>query len=1464
MLTALAVTPGWARTSATQDLRIRSDAPAAPADGSVEDFEPARGGLQMVEGKYELESGRWVGRTDVVLPLLDDDVREGSETFELQLAPVPEPSHTDAAQLLNSDGTACEEICRHLIHITDEEDIPEMELSVSPDEIVEEDEASATATLSITDHKSFARDQVITLALGGTATKGADYVVTPADADQDADDYQVVLPVGSRSVRAMLKAMSDDVDDPGEKIEVSALLKGREVDDMRAVKIMQQQQEMPKITVAASPDTIVAGLERLTLTLTREAPLDDALTVTVRLTQEQNWIFDTSYDLTFSAGAAETGLALATSDFSTSVVESGDLTAAVDSVDGYDTDEATATVFVVSQAGPAVTVSLTQSSYLFEEDDDTTDLIVTARMAVGAPRGARVLVSLLSEGRSGSRPELTAVLGEDFSGLLKAVSLEDWAMEGGRWVARDSVAVTLLDDQVREGREMFRVRLQHDPGFVNEVQLLNPDTTPCSGDDECRYPVFIDDDEDIPALDLSVSADEISEENEASSTATVSITNGKTFAADQTVTFAFGGTATEGTDYTVAPADGDDQASDHQIIMLADSTSIDVTLTAVDDDSVEGNETIEVSATLGGEAIGSTQTIRILEILPKITLAASRDTIIAGLEIMALTLTREEPFDDALTVTVQLAQEQSWLPTTSYQLDFPAGTSATGLVLTKGHFSSAVTESGNLTATLDSVSGYDTEDAAATVHVVSQSGPAMKVSFAEESYRFAEDESDPSVTVVARAAAGMPRGATFTFSVSARSGTAASPGDYGAVSETITVQEADFTLEGGVWEARHELPLTLVDDDAFEGPESFELLLEMLPGHPSEVQLSDLQGEACRDGCATPVEITDDEDIPIFALSVSDDEIMEEGETSSIATVSITNGKTFAADQMTTFELDGNAIPDHDYNVTPADADQQAEGHQVTLPAGSSSVDATFMAIDDEREEGDERITFGVTHDGSAIGSGTIRIIDRFPGPRVEVTFDGVEPPDDDYTAGIATGPFTTRFTFSEPVDGFTEEDIDWQTQAGTTEDSTNIGVILWDFTEVRPGLEYTVEMMPTQKGQLWILVFPGRTTSVATGDGNQLGGNTLWVRFPPDRLFVAPSEFTVTEGGADSAFVLVVLTTEPTDTVTVTVSGMAGTEVEVNPQTLTIVPRFWRVGWGVDVTAGSDANTSDETVRLTLRASGGGYDGRTARVVVRVKDSGGGHVQGMSEDDALTLVDDVTPEAAAAALFDEGDLSAAQLDALDLLGNRNGDYDLGDLMSWTERCRRGEATCGSASSPDFESVPGAAVGMLGLAATGRGGRTGGRDRRGSGKTSGSVQNRRVRRRPGRAWFGLALLLAAAMIWGCADDVMQTTVAEADPGYLTVQLTVPAGARDMAAMLLVEGPGIDSVRAPGLELFQSARSSHARRQIIVSGALSTGPILEFQVPDRGDLARYTVRLRQVAGEDYTLRDLSRYTVVISR
>ena len=215
---------------------------------------------------------------------------------------------------------------------------------MNPAEIMEEGETAATATLSIADDKSFAVDQAVTLALAGTATRGADYVVSPPDADEQTADYQVILPVEADSVQVTFKAMRDEVDDPDEKIEVSPSVDGNAVGDMKAIRIMNRQVQMPRITLAASRDTIIAGLEGLTLTATREAPLDSPIAVTLEVTQAQNWLTRTSFQLNFAARGSRATLVLPMSLFSSEVPESGDLTATIDSVGGYATGDATATV----------------------------------------------------------------------------------------------------------------------------------------------------------------------------------------------------------------------------------------------------------------------------------------------------------------------------------------------------------------------------------------------------------------------------------------------------------------------------------------------------------------------------------------------------------------------------------------------------------------------------------------------------------------------------------------------------------------------------------------------------------------------------------------------------------------------------------------------------------------------------------------------------------------------------------------------------------------------------------------------------------------------------------------------------------------------------------------------------------------------------------------------------------------
>ena len=275
----------------------------------------------------------------------------------------------------------------------------------------------------------------------------------------------------------------------------------------------------------------------------------------------------------------------------------------------------------------------------------------------------------------------------------------------------------------------------------------------------------------------------------------------------------------------------------------------------------------------------------------------------------------------------------------------------------------------------------------------------------------------------------------------------------------------------------------------------------------------------------------------------------------------------------------------------------------------------------------------------------------------------------------------------------------------------------------------------------------------------------------------------------------------------------------------------------------------------------------------------------GDGDDALLARVGDVTPEAATAALFGGDALTGDQLAAMDQLGNRNGAYDLGDLLSWRARCHRNEVSCGAiVSATDAGSLPASPA----MPPTKRNGRTPPRRRgdaragRRSGRNMGGSVERVPQRRamrsgvgrgPGRhgpavrratGWIRALALGLVVSAWGCGIGDNPVQPAQPDPGPLHVQLTVPPEARDIGAMLVVEGPGIDSLSAPGFELIQVDEASSNRREAIIAGSLSTGPVLQVWVPDRRQLADYRVTLMQVSGDDYGLKDLTQYGTVLSR
>ena len=87
----------------------------------------------------------------------------------------------------------------------------------------------------------------------------------------------------------------------------------------------------------------------------------------------------------------------------------------------------------------------------------------------------------------------------------------------------------------------------------------------------------------------------------------------------------------------------------------------------------------------------------------------------------------------------------------------------------------------------------------------------------------------------------------------------------------------------------------------------------------------------------------------------------------------------------------------------------------------------------------------------------------------------------------------------------------------------------------------------------------------------------------------------------------------------------------------------------------------------------------------------------------------------------------------------------------------------------------------------------------------------RAARRRGRfAGYALATLLAVTMTLSCTEGSVGPAANVQDPGFLTVEWTGPAAGRGIGVLLELEGPGIEAVRAPGFELYESRRPGGMR------------------------------------------------------
>ena len=417
-------------------------------------------------------------------------------------------------------------------------------------------------------------------------------------------------------------------------------------------------------------------------------------------------------------------------------------------------------------------------------------------------------------------------------------------------------------------------------------------------------------------------------------------------------------------------------------------------------------------------------------------------------------------------------------------------------------------------------------------------------------------------------------------------------------------------------------------------------------------------------------------------LSVADASATEGDTVTFTVSLSEPSGQQVTVDYATS---DGTAASGTDFT---------AASGTLTFAAGDSSKAVSVATADDTVDEENETFTLTLSNAsgaslGDATATGTIAD-NETSAPPLTASFEDM--PESHDGTRISFG-----LTFSE------ELSVSYRTLRDQAFDVTGGTVFGAQRKETGSSSRWTISVDPASAADTVTITLPQTTDCDATGAICTADGRPL-----------SHSLTATIEGAADTA---------STPPLTASFEGMPETHHDIAFEFALKFSEEFPISYrtlrdeAFDVTGGSvtgarrrlkgsnlvwfirvDPTSASDTVAITLpqttdcEATGAicTADGRplshplSAKVIGAASSTSGdraGDDVAVDLDDALDAASGTTPDEAAAALFGEAELGERRLDALDRLGNRNGRYDLGDVLSWIERCRQGGADCGAGST---------------------------------------------------------------------------------------------------------------------------------------------------------------------------------------
>ena len=1012
-------------------------------------------------------------------------------------------------------------------------DAPNIVLSVLPGSVAED---GGVQTVTVTASLGDPTDSVRPRPIPVTLTWGGG---TAGAGDFSVSGTTVTIPASARSGTATvtITPVDDNLLEGDETIGLRGATPGLVVQGTTLT--LADDEEVPAVSLAVSRDRIVESDSAVTVTVSATLDPDVAMAndvTTVELELMGSATRDTDYTRTWSPSTPVISIPLNATMGSNTVTLT--LTPQQDEV-----AEGDETIVVEGTATTGTRSLVVKVANITLQDDDVRGVVVTpTRLEIDEGSSEQYTVRLTAEPLS----DVTVSVGVPGGAPLAADPVV-LTFTPTTWSAAQTVTVTVEDDA--DAVMHADVELTHTVGgggydgvTASSVAVTLAETT-------------------VPQMEIAAGSAE-----ESAGLMTFAVTLDVASSEEVSASWATAGvTAAAGADYT---------ESSGTVVFSAGIQSRTIIVPILPDDLDEEDETFTV--TLSGVQNAA---LSVSEATGTIT----DDDDEPALSVSGPGSAAVEGTDTSLVFTVTLAPGSGREVTVGYATsdgtaeapgDYTAAVADATLTFAPGETSKTVTVP---------IVDDDLDEPEETFRLVLQQPQGATLSVAEATGTIADNDAEPALSVAEATAAEDAGPVTFTVTLAPGSGhavtvgyatsdgTAEAPGDY-------TAAAAGATLTFAPGETTKTIEVAVIDDDLDEADEAFTLTLS------GAVRAGFAGGGSTAEATGT---ITDDDATPVVRV---EDVTVAESAGTLVFEVTL-DGPSGHVVTMNYWTSDRSATSPADYATTSGGL-AFAPGQTV-----QSIVVPIVDDADDEEESEDFTLTLSLPinavfpEDAETLAAtGTITDDDD---PAVEVSFGSAS-----YEA--AEGGSAVTVTVSVSVDPEREVTVPLTrtNEAGATDG---------DYSGVPDEVVFTAggALFRTfgvtaadddvdDDGERVVLGFERPLLAGVTAGGTPEATVTL---VDDDARGVTASQTAVSVDEDSSTSYTVVLASEPTAPVTVTVSGTSGTDLTAPAEglVLTFTPQNWDVPQTVTVTAADDADVlADAAVELSHAVSGGDY-GATA-----------------------------------------------------------------------------------------------------------------------------------------------------------------------------------------------------------------------------------------------------------------------------